>query len=89
MKAKDYADQFNKNPSLEAIQSVGTAFLNEVKTTLIQRNAKTDSACLAVFKELDLKWQAFARMTNGIIKENGFRILTKEFYPLIYNYLRW
>lgn len=89
MKAKEYADQYAADPGFETVYQIAQKFIDELKDIILQRKAKVDSAVLAVFKEQDLKWQAFAALTNFSVKPDGFRILVKEVYPKVAELLNW
>ena len=47
MKAKDYAKQFNDNPTKETLTSIGLAFDKETSELVKSRNVKTDTAFLS------------------------------------------
>ena len=81
MKAKDYAKQFNDNPTKETLTSIGLAFDKETTELVKSRNVKTDTAFLSTLREMDLKWQAFAKLTNGAIKPTGYRIIMEKLHP--------
>jgi len=81
MKAKDYARLFNESPVPETVSRIGIQFDKETSELVKSRKVKTDQAFLAILKEMDLKWQAFARLTDGAIKPDGYRIIMKALHP--------
>lgn len=88
MKAKDYAKQFNDNPTEETLKKIADTFILECAEIIKSRRANSDSAALAVLKEQDRKWIAFSNMVTGI-RRDGFREITKEVFPEIIKYLGW
>ena len=85
MKASDYFDQLldAEDPN-EALHQICNAFFNEINTLIKIRHAQTNAAVFSIFDEQDRKWRAFARMTEGIIREDGFCTLLRELYPVPY-----
>jgi len=82
MKAKDYAKQFNEaQDKTESLHQIADAFFDEINTLIRVRRAQTNAACFSIFDEQERKWRAFARLTDGEIKEDGFCILLQEFFP--------
>jgi len=81
MKAKDYAHLFNQSPSPETLSRIGIDFDKETSELVKNRKVKTDQAFLSVLREMDLKWQAFAKLTEGAIKPDGYRIIMKALHP--------
>jgi len=85
-KAKEYATEFNTNPTNETLGKIAMAFLFEVKEIGEVRHVQKDNAVISIFKEQDQKWRAFAKLSKGI-RPDGFQILVKEKLPFIYE--RW
>lgn len=81
MKAKEYAAQFNSNPTSATLVEIGLAFDKETSELVKNRKVKTDSAFKAVLFEMDTKWQAFARLTNNCIKPDGYKIIMSKLHP--------
>jgi len=81
MKAKEYADRFNSNPSPEALIQIGIDFDKETAALVKARGVKHDSAFKAILNEMDLKWQAFAKRTDGVVKPDGYRIIMRKLHP--------
>lgn len=88
MKAKDYAKKYNDNPTNETLVEVANLFVKEIGELIESRHAKSNSACIAILKELDQKWVAFSNLSPGISR-NGFRILVQEFFPLLVPAMEW
>ena len=80
MKANDYAKLFleaeDKN---ESIAEIGGMFFSELTMTMKQRKCQSDSACIAVFKEIDQKWRVFAKLTKT--NPAGFQLISKTLMP--------
>ena len=73
MKAKDYAQQYNDNPTIETLMTIAVAFVEECQTIRLARNCQTNEAFFAVFEEQDQKWKAFARLVDdGSVADGGF-----------------
>jgi len=85
-KAKEFAAEFKANPNNETLGKIAMAFLFEVKEIGEVRHAQREGALIAIFKEQDQKWRAFAKLSKGI-RPDGFQILVKEKLPFIYE--RW
>jgi hypothetical protein len=83
VRAKDYAKQFNRHPVPDTIMEIANCFLRECRELIEVRRAKTDSAAIAILREQDLKWQAFARLSPGV-RPDGFSQLIKHEMPLAY-----
>lgn len=83
MKAKDYAKLFNENRSINTLIEISKKFITECLEIAKIRNAKTDSALIAIFEEQNKKWMAFARIVDGV-KPDGFEQLVKLQMPEVY-----
>src|SRR5574344_1258380 len=93
MKAKQYFEQFlNENKEHTTGWRMVNAFrgmLLEVEEIRKQRNARTNSAMIAIFNEIEKKSHAFINMVNeiepfkseGKIKRNAFEIFTRDVDP--------
>lgn len=81
MKAKEYAKRFIENPVPATVSAIAIDFDLETSQLVKNRGIKSDSAFLAILKEMDLKWQAFARLTEGAVKPEGYRIVMKKLHP--------
>lgn len=89
MKAKDYATMINEakpDDIVETLCKICGMFVAEISTIAKSRNVSSDSAMVAVLEELNVKWIAFARRTNGLVLEDGFRILLEDNMPVIHQY---
>ena len=82
-KAKEYAKQFQDDPSSETLESILTDFFYEIEELKRVRHARTSAALFAILDEQDRKWRAFARRVEGI-KEDGFECVVKELVPQVY-----
>ncbi len=90
-KATEYAAVFDADPTVETLRKIGFDFLMETKELLLARRAQTDAAMLAVFREQDTKWVAFANRagSGNAVRRNGFRILTMVEFPFVADALGW
>jgi len=90
-KATEYAAIFDADPTIETARKIAFDFLMETKELMTIRHAKTDAAALAIFREQDRKWQAFAGKAGGgnAVKRNGFRVLTQIEFPFLAGPLGW
>lgn len=91
MKAKDYAEEYLKYPSIATLRAIMNDFLEENVTLAEERKVSTDAGMFAIFNEQDQKWRAFARIVNKCVgiepqpAEEGFSNLLKELDPALYN----
>lgn len=86
MKAKEYAEKLNADPTMSTLAEIGTAFIREVSNLIEARGCKTDDAIISVFDELDLKWKAFAKRSQHInIRSDGFTVLIKTEFPTMFD----
>lgn len=56
MKAKDYAKKYNESPTDETLAEIANSFMHEIGELIESRHARSNSACIAILKELDQKW---------------------------------
>ncbi|MCI5108718.1 MAG: hypothetical protein MRY49_02625 [Candidatus Pacebacteria bacterium] len=62
MKASDYAKQWIAlGSSQSTLPHIMARILEETQTLIDQRGARSERALLAVLREMDQKWKAFAR----------------------------
>ena len=87
-KATDYAEMLKKSNTDKTLSKVGSAFLAECAELIDLRNAKSDKAILAIFREQDNKWRALCRFVDGL-NPNGFQLLVASLSPEIYLALGW
>lgn len=80
IKAKVVAAYFKKSPTVERLREIAVAFHMEAAALMTSRNVKTERAMLAVLKEQDLKWKAFARICPHV-SSTGFQKVTHELVP--------
>lgn len=82
MKAREYATQWNewrKTLSFEdAFVELGLKFQDEIHTLFESRNCITNSACIAVLKELNQKWRALQNLETEISCID-FELIVKAF----------
>ena len=90
-KATEYAAIFDADPTIETVRKIAFDFLMETKELADARKVKTDDGVLAVFREQDRKWQAFAGKAGGgdAVRRNGFRVLTMIEFPFMADALGW
>lgn len=82
-KAKEYAAEFEADPTRETLRGIAHAFMVEVKEIIATRNARSNSALLSILDEQDRKWRAFARRIEGV-RPDGFERLVKEVFPEVH-----
>lgn len=87
MKAKEYAKEFRKNESLDAVAQIANMFLAEIGTLIDERHAKTNEALFSILDEQDRKWRAFSMEVSPLVHPGGFDTLIFELFPEIY--LAW
>jgi len=88
VKAKEYAKKYNDSPTNETLVEIANSFVKEIGELIESRHAKSNSACMAILKELDQKWVAFSNLSPGISR-SGFRVLVQEFFPLLVPAMGW
>lgn len=90
MKAKEYAEQFLKDPSEYLLIKTSKAFVLEIAEIRESRGVTTDDGLHSIIKELDDKWIAFAKLVNKklgktAILEKGFMKCLKAWMPEFYD----
>ena len=80
LRAKVIAAYFNESPTIERLREIAIAFHQEAAALLKSRNVKTEGAMLAVLREQDLKWRAFARICDDV-RPTAFQAVTHELVP--------
>ena len=89
MKAKEYAEMFSScGKTDQVLFEVWKGMFFEFKEIANKRHAQTDSATLAIFRELDKKWRAFARIAGNGIREDGFVKMTEHRCPDLYEEIK-
>ncbi len=90
MKAKEYAAHFKSgNQTNEVLAGIVSSMIGEVHAIAQARNAKSNSAVLAILNELSQKWQAFIKEVekynkNHGIRPDGFENMIKKIFPDVY-----
>ncbi|MDI6808284.1 MAG: hypothetical protein QME66_04785 [Candidatus Eisenbacteria bacterium] len=72
MKAKEYAEEYKKDPSPDRLKKILGEFLVEVKTIAQQRQVKRTGAFVSVLNEVSDKYRAFAVSAGDGIRPDGF-----------------
>jgi hypothetical protein len=83
-----YADQPADASIDETDAAIGVCFLlgEEIKDLAAIRKTATNSAFIAIFKELDQKFQAFCRLINNPdVDASAFRVYLRETFPSIFH----
>ena len=73
MKAKQLAQTYLDAPYLqrdETLTSICTTFVNDLHEMLRIRQPTNDAGAIAILRELDTKWRAMSRLTDGAIVDN-------------------
>jgi hypothetical protein len=93
MKAKEYFSQFlNENQDKVVEWRLVNAFRQmvlEVEQIAKMRNAKSDTALVAIFKEIETKSHSFIRLVNetepfkteGTVKYHAFKLFVQQSSP--------
>ncbi len=93
MKAKEYFNQFlNENQDKIAEWRLVNAFRQmvlEVEQIAKMRSAKSDTALVAIFKEIETKSHSFIRLVNetepfkseGTVKYDAFKLFVEQSSP--------
>lgn len=88
MKAKEYADRYiAEGKTKESLCKVWSDMFIEFQSIAEIRHAQSDEAALSIFRELDAKWRAFARLANDNINPMGFRLVVEMKIPELYSLL--
>ena len=83
-KAKQLAQSYLDAPpeqKNDQIQSICNTFIDEVFEMLRIRKPSSDAGAIAILRELDAKWRAMSRLTDGAIVDNGFVLLIEATMP--------
>lgn len=88
MKAKEYKQILDSHAELdEGIIQIGLKFLEETDKLITSRNAQSNEAMIAIYKEMDNKWKAFCKLDNRL-KPEGYWVLIEGMMPEVYRYLK-
>jgi len=80
MRAKEYAEKYNENPTSKNLAYICHEFILESHEIMKSRNITNDRAAIAVLKEQDLKWKSFASHVQGV-NRNGFFLAVCKTMP--------
>jgi hypothetical protein len=80
LKAKTMAEIFQANPTPETLVKIACAMDAETSEIGKARGIKTDASFLALIKEQDNKWQAFARRCPEV-NPLAFRLVMQKLHP--------
>jgi hypothetical protein len=84
MKAKEYANEYKEH---QDIAKIFNEMFKEVGIISKSRNAISDDALASIFKEINQKWNAFARLSNDpSIEPDGFIKLSIHRIPALAPY---
>jgi len=81
MKAKDYAARYNSDPTDKVLVDIAVDFHKETADLLVARGVESIEGFMAVLREVDDKWQAFAGRCGGKVNIHGFRVTMHTIYP--------
>ena len=88
-KAKEYAEQYiQASDKMAILGEIVTEFFDESTELIKIRNAKSNESIVAIIRELNEKWNAFANRVNDHILENGFVELVKKRMPFMIEHLK-
>lgn len=74
--------RYQASPSADTLVRIVSDLVQETQTLIEQRQAKSNLALLAIFRELDDKYKAFARKCPDV-NPNGFKIGLQAVIPLV------
>jgi len=81
MKAKEYAKRYiDAGRTNQALGAVWLDMIKEFETIANVRHASSNEAGVAIMREIEQKWKAFARII-GEINPDGFRDMLKHISP--------
>lgn len=83
-KAKQLAQSYLDAPPEQKddqIQAICNIFIDEIFEMLRIRKPTNDAGAIAILRELDAKWRAMSRLTDGAIVDNGFVLLVESVMP--------
>lgn len=83
-KAKEYAQQYNDNPTVDMLTQIIACFLTECAEMIKNRQCKTSEAVNAVLDEQNRKWKAMSRHTNDRIAPGAFEYLVENDMPEVW-----
>lgn len=82
MKAKEYADKYTATPTDATLTEIAIEFHKETQTLIKNRSVGTVSGFKAIAREMEDKWQAFARRCQpGAINPDGYRVIFEALHP--------
>ena len=86
MKAKEYVKRYQKlvasGDQEITIWTVCNEMIKEIPVICKQRKAESNDAQLSVFKEIDQKYRAFARLLNDpTVREDGLARVMRSRFP--------
>ena len=90
MKAKDYADKYNKvleegGDKDKCLEEILLSFYQEIQELMESRQVQKTSALFSIFDELDNKWGVFVNKLRGeAISREGFKMIIQDFFPEAY-----
>lgn len=91
MKAKEYVAQFKAAGSTtRAAYDVAVAMIIECKTIMETRKARSNSALIAILREVNQKWESFTRQCGpltggGTVDPAGFKKVMEREMPDVYH----
>jgi len=97
MRAKEYAAQYQRavgdgKAPIDALSDTLRLLTREMIDLVKGRGARSDSAALACFKEIETKYHAFARLVSTkdtIVLPGGFRKYVETCAPELWNAIRF
>lgn len=66
MKARDYAKQYQENPTLDQLAIILTGFLRETAELAEKRHIQSNGAAAAILNEQENKWRTLCRYCPDI-----------------------
>ena len=82
MKAREYAEDYKANPSLQKLGEIVSKIFLEIEGIAKIRHVKNDEAILSILTEQDQKWRTFVQLVgDSNINPAGFENFIKKRLP--------
>ena len=92
MKASDYVESFKADGcTINSLSKVVISMITEVRDIGMQRKIHTDDGLFSILNEMDDKFTAFHRQTNGglndgpFMSKESFRLGLRSLMPDVFN----
>lgn len=83
MKAKEYAQEWEAaGKSDEVLADIMFRMILEIQEIARMRRARSNDSMVSIIREVDKKWNAFARKFQGDVKPDAFRLVLLDQIPV-------